>query len=716
MSSFFRQKLARLLLVPTVVHSSSQQQIGSLTPLTFAHLFGMSSEQRPLSAGYLRSSAPSAVHHQPSFEMSIDNFLPNKFGYRVDGKIQAKKVPKNLLDRYLSALLLEQTTLHTTEKSLFDFAMDGSIDLINAGLDAALRGDSPVSLANPIEDSIDAMGANLVHVAFMYENYEVGEFLVKKFPEAASKGYVHVLSKAISLPNGSAFPKKLEAFVGYELPYAGVTILHLVALRTSNEQSDAQTEEGKKSNVEVARFLLNFFESQRNLSKILSSLAHGSFFDTTPIFGQYYGGLPFQFAVGSNNREMVEVFLAKIRNVDNSIEFDHLFAKDHYGNNVLHVCVMNELSDMYQYLVEQAYEVIRLKLERRFKIHDKMSTYTDFEEKINQVEKVLLRHYLTEVRNHDGHTPFTLAAAKGSKLMFEFILRFQMQWVKNKAKPEGGIEHETYKQGSRSQLRWRVGSLSCYLISLDGLDVPHERSQESFLADKETLALFQALTGGHNDDALIKVPGVDHARRLYSDNTPFQGEPALRSALEHIARGGEECLGLLGIPEVKHCVNAKWKAYGEKRLRRSEIIAFCFAVVLTYSAITTYASDNGYVAGYIVSLILFGALLMEELLVVVRSPHKYFSREFLPMGAGLYKRICIWLLVVLLIMGVVASVADFGAVSQSQDLPETLPSNSPNGQNDAKVFAVAVSLPVAWLYMFFYMLGREVILILLHYQ
>ena len=644
--------------------------------------------------------------------MSIDTLLPIKSGYRVERKLRAKKVPRNLLDRFLSALLLEQTTLHTTEQSLFDFAMDGSIELIRGGLDAALRGDSPVSLANPIEESIDAMGANLVHVAYLYENYEVGEFLARKFPEATCKGYAHVLSKAISLPNGYSFPKKLEAFVGCELPYAGVTILHLVALRTNDEDISSQNGEGKKSKGDVARWLLNFFESQQSLSKMLCSLAQGSFFDTTPIFGQYYGGLPFQFAVGSNYREMVDIFLEKIRNVDNALELDHLFATDHYGNNVLHICVINELPEMYQYLMQQAYEVIRMKLERRFKIHDKMATYLELEEKINQVEKALLRHYLTEVRNHDGHTPFTLAAARGSKLMFESVLRFQMQWVKNKARPEGGIEHETYKQGSRSQLRWRVGTLACYLISLDGFDVPHERSQESFLADEETLALFQALTGT-DGDALIKAPAADHVSRLYSDNTPFEGEPALRSALEHIARGGEQCLTLLGIPEVKHCVNAKWKAYGENRLRRSEVISFCFAVVLTYSTITTYASDQGYVAGYVVSAALFGLMLLEELLIVFRSPNKYFSPSFMPLGAGLYKRICIWLLVLLLIIGVVASAADFGAVSQSQNQPETLATNTPNGQNDAKVFAVAMSLLIAWLYMFFYMLGREVIVLLL---
>ena len=649
---------------------------------------------------------PPAVHHLPSFEMSIDEFLPNKTGYRVDGKTHAKKVPRKRLDRYLSALLLEQTTLHTTEGSLFDFAMDGTVDLVINGLNAALNGISPVTLANPLQDSIDAMGANLVHVAYLYENFEVGEFLVKKFPEAASKGYNHTLSKAISLPQGTSFPMKLEPFLGYELPYAGVTILHLIALRTSDEDQ-SQAEDGAKSKTEVAQWLLDFFDSQETLPKVLSTIAHGSFFDSTPNIGQYYGGLPFQFAVGSSNRQMVEIFLGKINNMDESLEMDFLFATDHYGNNVLHVCVINELPDMYQYLVEQAYLIIRKKLERRFKIHDKMNTYLELEEKINQVEKVLLRHHLTEVRNTDGHSPFTLAAARGSKLMFEFILRFQMQWVKNKAMPGGVIENETYLQGTRSQKRWRVGSLTCYLISLDGFDVPHERSQDNFLAEEDTCALFQALTS--KEDALIRPFSVEDANKLYSDNTPYNGEPALKSALEHIARGGEQCLSLLGIPEVKHCVNAKWKSYGESYLRRSEGIAFCFAVALTYSAITTYASDNGYVAGYIVSTVLFGLLLLEELLIIQRSPHRYFSPSFLPLGAGMYKRICIWLLLCLLIIGIVASTARFGEVSQTQNQPETLQTNSPNGQNDAKVFAVSLSLLVAWLYMFFYMLGREVI-------
>ena len=38
-------------------------------------------------------------------------------------------------------------------------------------------------------DSTDAVGGSIVHIAYLFENYKIGRFLVQNFPEHALRGY-----------------------------------------------------------------------------------------------------------------------------------------------------------------------------------------------------------------------------------------------------------------------------------------------------------------------------------------------------------------------------------------------------------------------------------------------------------------------------------------------------------------------------------------------
>jgi hypothetical protein len=59
--------------------------------------------------------------------------------------------------------------------------------------------------------SVDAMGASIIHVAYLHQHYVLARQLVETFPEEALKGYSHLSSyKDISVKN---------------MPYTGVSLM-----------------------------------------------------------------------------------------------------------------------------------------------------------------------------------------------------------------------------------------------------------------------------------------------------------------------------------------------------------------------------------------------------------------------------------------------------------------------------------------------------------
>ncbi|CAM9129482.1 unnamed protein product, partial [Ectocarpus fasciculatus] len=137
----------------------------------------------------------------------------------------------------------------------------------------------------------------------------------------------------------------------------------------------------------------------------------GYFFQPDGIVGEYFGELPLLFAVSSNWPDMVELILKY------SPEDALWTSIDSHGNNALHMCVLHDLHDMYQYIVKRVGSTNADKLEVELNIA--------------------------------GHSPFTLAAVTGDSSMFKYLLR------------------------NRKQLCWKYGPVSRYILDLDGLDQPH---------------------------------------------------------------------------------------------------------------------------------------------------------------------------------------------------------------------------------------------------
>jgi hypothetical protein len=57
--------------------------------------------------------------------------------------------------------------------------------------------------ANPLLiSSVDAVGGNIIHIAYLHEHYKLGQYLVECYPEVALKGYSEVSSyKGVSERN-----------------------------------------------------------------------------------------------------------------------------------------------------------------------------------------------------------------------------------------------------------------------------------------------------------------------------------------------------------------------------------------------------------------------------------------------------------------------------------------------------------------------------------
>jgi hypothetical protein len=185
--------------------------------------------------------------------------------------------------------------------------------------------------------------------------------------------------------------------------------------------------------------------------------------------------------------------------------------------------------------------------------------------------------------------------------------------------------------------------------------------------------------------------------------------------------------------EVQAIIMAKWRKYGHLYFTVSTGMAFTFASSLTCAVIVTNHSTLGYTLSYVLSALVLLAMFAEEALVIYHTgPSTYFHYRSQPTGAALFRRVCLWFMVCLTIIGCVTGVAKYkgelptkrsGVIAQLTSSPtsvELFPSAYPTyiptsmpiaevgSQNDAQIFVFSMSLLVSWFYMFYFMMGYEV--------
>lgn len=155
-----------------------------------------------------------------------------------------------------------QAAQHTDKACLFYYVREGLIDILHAYFDSTEIEDEEKRL---LADDRDEAGANIIHAAYLYGQYEIGHYLVQCFPDIASRAY--------------ATSNDEDEVV---LPYGGENILHMCII---------------SKNIEQLKWLLEFYgrdENAQHMQTLMESRAVGTFFNITNI--SYFGGMSFFLA------------------------------------------------------------------------------------------------------------------------------------------------------------------------------------------------------------------------------------------------------------------------------------------------------------------------------------------------------------------------------------------------------------------------------------
>lgn len=245
----------------------------------------------------------------------------------------------------------------------------------------------------------DAVGAAPIHIAFLYKQFEIGKYLVEKYSESATCVY--------------------EGTESVKSPYAGENILHIAIIHGA---------------IDIVAWLLE------KIPKLVQAEAIGSFF--SPGSQCYFGGTPLLFAVGSNQPAMVSAVAAIC---DPSTG---LLSSDRYGNTALHIAVVNDLPEMYDFVLSQLSLMAKLQ-------PDTLQSFTSR-------------------CNNENLTPLSLAACLGKTEMFQHIL------------------------ARSSRIAWTFGPVTSKMIPLSQLEQPDtiiatngKRSRAA------TITAIEAICSGH---------------------------------------------------------------------------------------------------------------------------------------------------------------------------------------------------------------------------
>jgi ankyrin repeat protein len=189
--------------------------------------------------------------------------------------------------RFREVIVGVQAQLHSKKRSfgLYYYVKTGDLDKVQQLI---ARDDTLIGKR-------DAAGAAAFHLAYVFQHYHVGHYLVEQYPELAIEPYNgHQADEILD-----EFPElNNPEFTDAMMPYTGATILHIAIVRR---------------NFEEVRWLLNYYYSHRDtvpdgLSRILSANVTGKFFAADGDF--YLGGLPLHFAVCANHMGIFDIIMS----------------------------------------------------------------------------------------------------------------------------------------------------------------------------------------------------------------------------------------------------------------------------------------------------------------------------------------------------------------------------------------------------------------------
>lgn len=395
-----------------------------------------------------------------------------------------------------------QTAQNADTRRIFHWVQSGDL----TALKEVIASDPHINLYD-----IDAAGANIVHLAYLYEFYDMGHWLVESYPNLALKPYSDEVPSEFA---GKGYTSEM-------MPYTGENILHIVIVRRDYAE---------------VRWLLDFFKDHKDsvpngLAKLLMmSNATGKFFDPSGDF--YFGGYPLQFAVCANCVEIFDLVLAFASSLDSTaaaLKIDQnnhssegagamavgpnvIFMRDTFGNTMLHLCVIHGLTEMFHHILSIAATVINRELQLYYSIQkteesgntgvfclpelpsdsgyglpekslripepDKYNAWLVQETKTKLDERLLL------VLNNSLQSPLTLAASLSQKETATVGKERRIEML------------QTVMSSTSNKVRlWNYGPLVCFDLNLKGLEVEYDLRQYGIeeVADNDFPKNFDAI-------------------------------------------------------------------------------------------------------------------------------------------------------------------------------------------------------------------------------
>ncbi|KDO28534.1 hypothetical protein SPRG_06392 [Saprolegnia parasitica CBS 223.65] len=276
----------------------------------------------------------------------------------------------------------------------------------------------------------DTVGATPLHIAFLYQHVELGQTLV-----------LADLPRATAVYEGSS--------VNDPSPYQGENILHIAIVQR---------------NLALIKWLAT------TVPDLLDAETTGDFF--APSKPCYFGGTPLLFALASRQLVAATCILevAHAQPQDSKAHKTTIFMADSYGNNALHLAVVHNAPDVFDFAIARA--IRRLWPPDDAHLPSLAAFLKTAQGDIADVFVRFLRR-----PNHEGLTPLALAAALGRREMFEHMLRATttIAWVYGpvtaKMLPLQELEEKCYTQ---SRIKTALECL-CSSADLTACMPPHLR-------------------------------------------------------------------------------------------------------------------------------------------------------------------------------------------------------------------------------------------------
>ena len=593
------------------------------------------------------------------------------------------------VDRYDSRIVFnetiaaKETELLHDEKSLFYWVLQGRLSDLKPKVRSVFKHD-------PSGQEIyktDATGATIIHKAYLLKFYEMGHWLVELFPELALRGYS---DKLVDSLEGDFTPS--------EMPYTGLTILHLVILRKDYDE---------------VRWLLDFYKDHKysvehGLEKLLAANVTGSFFSSSGEF--YFGGYPLQFAVCSNSIEIFDLVLSYASSIDPpaavtdgehtapsetsssnellSLGPNVIFMRDSVGNTVVHLCAIHGLKAMFQHVCKMAETIISRELKLIYsnnigkgKKKSRNINITSIVDVVNNGYKLIspklhipqpdkyedwlldetkkkLDERLLFALNKDLHSPLTLAASvtrkPGDKRdnIFGDLLAY-------------------YKKPL-----WKYGPILCSNMELEGVETSY--------------------------NMLRFVPEVS------ASAFGVRSESAIRWLC---ISESESCIEL---PDVKALIATKWLSFGLPLFLLDAILdctlTLLVSLLLVFVDFCPTADPKDSIDWFInilyaLSFVLFAAIFVTECDVIIRHHTRYMRVQ----GTARFHMLCKAVKILSYFIFFGFQLADGTVTKQSRSAD----ADSFNGalespqDNRAVKISLSVCAMASWLHGFYYLLGFE---------